>query len=594
MFYDFEVLSNCKDEITGRSYWCVVFIDYDSKKGKIIKNNEDELRRFYNLTKEYIYVGYNCRSYDQHIFKGLLLGMDAGYVNDKLIVEGKKGFEIVRDGFKIPFNNFDIMPNPPIGLKTLEGFMGSNIKESSVPFNIDRPLTDEEEKDLIRYCAHDVKETVKVFDIRRAEFDSQLAIIDTFDLSMNQFNKTKAQLAGFTLGAEKHPHRGDEFDMIVPDTLVLNKYKHVIDWYMNPENHNYKAKLKFHVKDSELILGYGGAHAAIPKYNAEGIILCADVASLYPSLMIEYGFMSRNVKDKDKYKLIRDERLRLKALKDPRQQPMKIILNSTYGALKDKFNPLYDPLQANNVCLAGQLLLLDLVEKVEDLCVVNNINTDGLFMTVKDRETVDKIKEIAAEWEKRTRLDLEWEEFSKIYQKDVNNYIIINDKGKYKSKGAWLKSLDDLDYDLPIVNKALVNYFTKNVPLEETINNCNELREFQKLVKVSSKYLYGLHGEERLYEKVLRVFADNRENAKGVFKVKLKMKDGLEQEVPEKIGNTPDKCFIDNDDIKGVKVPTYLDKNYYVELAKERLNNILGIPNRKKKKSKKDEQKNEK
>jgi hypothetical protein len=71
-------------------------------------------------------------------------------------------------------------------------------------------------------------------------------------------------------------------------------------------------------------------------------------------------------------------------------------------------------------------------------------------------------------------------------------------------------------------------------PLEETINTCNELREFQKVVKVSSLFLYGLHGEHRLNDRVLRVFADKRENAQGVFKVKLKTKDGIEQEVAEK------------------------------------------------------------
>lgn len=581
IFYDFEVFSKCKDELTGRSYWCAVFIDYETKKGKIIKNDEDELWKFYNATKNSIFVGYNCRQYDQFIFKGLLLGMDAGYINDQLILHGKKGYEVVKQSYKIPLNNFDIMPNPPVSLKTLEGFMGSNIKESSVPFDIDRPLTEQEEKEILMYCIHDVRETIKVFDAKREEFDSQLSIINTFNLEMEHFNKTKAQLAAHILEAEKHPHRGDEFNMTIPNTLVLNKYSHVVDWYKNSDNHNYKSKLVLNVKHCELVLGYGGAHGAIPNYQADGIILCADVASLYPSLIIEYNYMSRNVKNKDKYRQIRDERLRLKALKDPRQQPMKIILNSKYGALKDQFNPLYDPLQANNVCLAGQLLLLDLVEKVEDLCVVSNINTDGIFMTVKDRDTVNKIKDIASEWEKRTRLQLEWDEYSKIYQKDVNNYILIKNDGTYKSKGAYVKKLNDLDYDLPIVNKALINYFVNGVPVEETINNCNELREFQKIVKVSNKYLYALHGDKKLKEKVLRVFASKNEDNPGVFKAKLKIKDGVEQEVPDKVANTPDHCFINNDDIKGVEVPDYLDKEYYIDLARKRLNDFLGISNKK-------------
>lgn len=67
---------------------------------------------------------------------------------------------------------------------------------------------------------------------------------------------------------------------------------------------------------------------------------------------------------------------------------MKIVLNSTYGILKDKNNPLYDPLMSNNVCVTGQLLLLDLIEKVEPYCQLIQSNTDGIYMLVKNMETV--------------------------------------------------------------------------------------------------------------------------------------------------------------------------------------------------------------
>jgi hypothetical protein len=241
----------------------------------------------------------------------------------------------------------------------------------------------------------------------------------------------------------------------------------------------------------------------------------------------------------------------------------------------------------NNVCLSGQLLLLDLIEKLEPYCKLIQSNTDGVFIKVEKESDIDLVKKVAKEWETRTRLDLEWERFSKIYQKDVNNYIIIDENGKYKSKGAYVKKLNNLDYDLPIVNKALINYFTKGIEIEQTINECNQLREFQKVVKVSRLYLHALHGDVQLPEKVLRVFADKREDAKGVFKLKLKMKDGIEQEVAEKIGNTPDRCFIDNDDVKEKIVPEYLDKDYYIEIARKRLNDFLGIKNERKKKVKK-------
>ncbi|WP_025909319.1 DNA polymerase [Priestia flexa] len=576
IFYDFEVF---------KENWMVVIIDYDTKKGKVIIDDVDMLKKYYNHFKKDIWIGYNSRGYDQYILKGLLLGFNPSFINKRIIEDGVKGHNVVREAYKIPLNNFDISTGFH-SLKQLEGFMGSRIKETSVPFDIDRPLTTDEINEVIDYCIHDVKQTIEVFENKQEEFDSQLALIEAFDLNMSMFTKTKAQLSAHIIDADKQPNRGDEFNLSFPDTLKVEKYKHIVDWYKDPENMDYSKKLKVDVAGVPHIFAWGGIHGAIPKYKDEGLILCCDVASLYPSIMIEYGYISRNVKDPNKYTRIRDTRLKLKAEKNPMQLPYKIVLNATYGAMKDQYNPLYDPLMANNVCLTGQLLLLDLIEKLEPYCKLIQSNTDGVFMKVEKEEDIDIIKEVAREWEERTRLDLEWELFDKVYQKDVNNYVIIDKEGKYKSKGAYVKKLNNLDYDLPIVNKALIDYFTKNIPVEETIKTCDELRDFQKIVKVSSKYMYALHGENKLPEKVLRVFASKEEGAPGVFKMKLKMKDGIEQEVAEKIGNTPDSCFIYNDDVKGVKVPDHLDKDYYIEVAQKRLNDFLGIPNKRKTKKK--------
>ncbi|EWH19971.1 DNA polymerase [Bacillus haynesii] len=567
IFFDFEVFKH---------NWMVVLIDYDSKKGKVIVDNIDELKRFYSLFKDDIWIGYNSRMYDQYILKGILLGMNPHFISKRIIEDNVKGFNVVREGYKIPLNNFDITTGFH-SLKQLEGFMGSRIKETSVPFDIDRPLTPDEIKEVIDYCIHDVKQTIEVFDNKKEEFESQLALIEAFNLKMSMFTKTKAQLSAFILGAEKHENRGDEFALRFPDTLKVEKYKHIVDWYKEPENLDYKKKLKVNVAGVPHIFAWGGLHGAIPKYKDEGIILCCDVASLYPSIMIEYGYISRNVRDSLKYTEIRDTRLELKRKKDPKQAPYKIVLNSTYGAMKDQYNPLYDPLMANNVCLAGQLLLLDLIEKIEPYCKLIQSNTDGLFMKVEKEADINIIKKVANEWENRTRLTLEWDVYEKIYQKDVNNYIIIDGNQNYKSKGAYVKKLNNLDYDLPIVNKAMIEYFTKNIPVEETINNCNRLREFQKIVKVSNKYKYALHGEEKLPEKVLRVFASKNEDAEGVFKVK-------NEERIEKIANTPEKCFIDNDDVKIKEIPSYLDKEYYISVAKKRIDDFLKTPKKGKKK----------
>lgn len=565
IFYDFEVF---------KYDWLVVLKNTDDRSTTIIHNNPEKMKSFYETHKNNIWCGFNSRHYDQYILKAILCDMDPYEVSQFIVEKKQPGWKYSKLFMRIPFNNFDIMTDRYRGLKELEGFMGSNIKETSVPFDIDRPLTEQEIQEVIEYCNHDVEQTMEVFLHRIEEFESHMGLIKMFKLPLSYIGKTKAQITAAILEAKKID-RNDEFDIQFPDTLRIEKYKHVLEWYKKPENRDYEKSLTTQIAGVEHVFAWGGLHGAIPNYQGEGIFLSIDVASYYPALMIEYGFLSRNVPNPDKYTQMRNERLKLKAEKNPMQQPLKIVLNSTYGAMKDKYNQLYDPRQANNVCVAGQLLLLDLIEKLEGACELIQSNTDGLIVKVSRRRHINRVKSICAEWEKRTRMILEFEEFSRIYQKDVNNYILVRSDGSYKSKGAYVKKLNNLDYDLPIVNKAIVNYFIHGIEPEVTIYNCNQLKEFQKIVKISNKYLYGLHGDKKLNEKVLRVFASRRRSDPGVYKVK----DENGKYRIEKIANTPERCFIENGDISNMEIPRKLDRRWYIETAWKRIKEFLGETN---------------
>ena len=564
LFYDFEVFSHD---------WLVVIKDTDTRTTHKILNDPDALREIYEMNKNNIWVGYNSRSYDQYIFKGILLGMDPKKINDHIIVKNLGGWQYSRAFNQIQFYNFDIMTDKFKGLKQLEGFMGNDIRETTVDFNIDRKLTSKEIEETFFYCNHDVEQTMKVFINRKEEFDSQMNLIKTFKLPLKYINKTKAQLSAIILEADKREH-DDEFEITIVDTLKVKKYKSIVNWYRNPVNLDYKKKLEIEVADVIHLFGWGGLHGARVKYQDEGIFINSDVTSFYPSLMIEYGFLSRNVRHAEKFKEIYDIRVELKKEgKKKEQAPYKIVLNSTYGASKDKYNNLFDPLQANNVCINGQLLLLDLIEHVTDKIPGAKLiqsNTDGVMFKLPNKETIDVYKDVCREWETRTRMGLEHDLIKKVIQKDVNNYIIVMDNGKIKSKGAYVKSLNSLDYDLPIVNKALMEYFISGIPVEETINNCNDLIEFQKVVKVSSKYKCSLYGDQVLNENILRVFASRSRRDPGVYKLKK------DKDTKDKIGGTPERCFIENGDIKGIKVPRKLDKQWYIDTAKKRIKDFVG------------------
>ena len=555
LFYDFEVFTHD---------WLVVIMDTDTHKTSHIINDRKALISFYEQHKANIWCGYNSRSYDQYILKSILLDFNPKEVNDWIIKDHKPAWQYSSLFNKIQLFNYDVMTDRGHSLKQLEGFLGNNIKETSVPFDIDRKLTAAEIQETIKYCTSDVMNTINVFIQRKEEFTSQMSLIKTFNLPLQYIGKTKPQLSAIILGASRREYN-DEFDITIPDTLKIKKYQYIVDWYKNPENRNYEKSLETEVAGVPHIFAWGGVHGAIEKYKGEGLFINCDVQSLYPSIMIEYGYLSRNVSEPKKYAEIKRTRLKLKKEKNPMQAPYKIVLNSTYGAMKDKYNQLYDPLMANNVCITGQLLLLDLIEHIEPYCKLIQSNTDGLFLKVNSEDDIKIIQGVAHEWEIRTRLNLEWDTFSKIFQKDVNNYVVIHEDGSYKSKGAYVKKLSTLDNDLPIVNRSLIDYFTKGIPVQETINNCNDLLQFQKVVKASSKYKCAMYGNTILNERCLRVFASRSRNEKGVYKLKAEGKN------PEKFAGTPERCFILNGDIKGMDIPRKLDRKWYIETALKRL-----------------------
>ncbi|HDR7000658.1 TPA: hypothetical protein QCW13_004001 [Bacillus cereus] len=558
LFYDFEVFAND---------WLVVIADTDNQSEKVFVNNEQALIDYYHEHKNDIWIGYNSRHYDQFILKAIICGFTPQAINEWIIIDHQPGWKFYKDFWKIQLYNFDVMTNKFRSLKQLEGFQGHDIRETSVSFNIRRELTEEEIEEVIKYCRHDVHETMHIFMETITEFESQVELLKMFNLPLRNISKTKAQLSAFILDA-KQPAvpRDDEFDFIFPDTLQINKYTEVLDFYK--ENKDYNKVFELNVAGVPHLFAWGGLHGARNNYYGEGYFLNIDVESYYPALMIEYDYLSRNVKDPVKFREIRDTRLKYKAAKDKRQAPLKIVINGTYGAMKDKYNGLYDPLMANNVCIAGMTLLLDLIEKLEPHCEIIQSNTDGVLVKLRHYDDYDLIDDICYEWEQRTRMGLEFDEFVKVIQKDVNNYILVDADGNYKSKGAYVKKLNPLDYDLPIVNEAVVNYFVKGIDPEETIFNCTELMKFQKIVKISSKYSHARYGTRRMNEKVFRVFASVDENDKQLCKVK----DG----VAEKIAYVPQRCFIMNDDLDGKEIPSKLDYWWYWTLANKRIDDFLG------------------
>ena len=619
IFYDFEVFKHD---------WLAVFVDVTRKTEQVIVNNPDELKALYEANTSNIWVGFNNRHYDQYIMKGILLGLDPKRINDWIIVQKREGWQFSSVFNKIPMTNYDVMPNPPVGLKTMEGFLGSNIKETGVPFDIDRKLTKAEIEETIKYCRHDVEQTIKVFLEKIDEFNAMHGIVQAFPdmVSLANIGDSEARITAKVLGCVRK-NFNDEFDYFFLPCLRLNKYKYVQDWFEEKRKEalsldlqncdKYDKQLWYKTQNLDTVVagiphsfGFGGLHgAASTPIHKTGQILHVDVNNYYPSMLIAWGLVTRAATN-DNYTQVYKTRKALKKgqvaaakagdkaeakrLKKA-QLPYKKMLNALSGGMKDETNPAYDPRNNNCMCINGQLMLLDLIEHLEVIPGFELIqsNTDGLIIWIPDTdEAFEMVDDICWEWEQRCSTEyceilLELDNISEIYQKDVNNYLWIGSDGGVERIGAYVKELSAVDNDLPILNKALVDYMVHKTPVEQTINQCDDLIMFQKIVKLSEKYDWvehehcipvitkkGVRVIREIYEypekvkytyKSYRVFASNSQDDGRLLRRKKVKPKG------EKFGNTPDHCFICNDDVCGVKVPTNLDKSWYIELARKRL-----------------------
>ena len=555
-FYDFEVFVHD---------WCVTIINPIEKIMTVIVNDVGALKRYYKKHQDQFWVGYNSRNYDTFIMKGLLLGMNPKKVNDDIIVRNMKGWQINREFKNVKFLNFDIYTKN--SLKTLEGFMGNDIRETEVDFNLQRKLTPQEIRQTIKYNIHDVEQTIEVFRRNIYLYESQIQLIETFGMDIELIGATQAQLTAKILECEKLEHN-DEFDIEIVPTLHLKKYVYAKEWFEDENNLDYKKSFSMNICGVPHQFGWGGLHGCPEEpLHIKGRLFHVDVNSYYPSQIIRYDFMTRNSRNPKRYEGIYKYRLQLKAEgKKKEQAPYKIVLNGAYGMMKDKYSLAYDPKMANNICINGQLMLTDLLEHLEPYITLIQSNTDGLIIQVEDdEEKINKVMNICHRWEHRTGMGLGFDEITEIFQKDVNNYVFRFASGKLERKGAYVMELDDLNNDLPIVNKALVDYMMNGIAVEETIENCDEIKQFQKIVKVSSNYEGAWHNGEYLHDKTFRVFAskDKKDTYLGKFKYK--------GATIEKFGNTSDNSFIINEDVNNMKVTKKLDKQWYINLAKQRL-----------------------
>ena len=536
-----------------------------------------------------VLCGYNFRDYDSHILKAILLDWspeEVHHVSETII------FNDDRSRVWALFQGEPWIDLPPIidlfhdivprkGLKEIEANIGMDIVESSVPFDIARPLTPAEREESERYCFHDIEATEALYELR---FDYLKAKTDLCKMSgvdpLTMLKHTNARIVSEVLEAERMPsppYEKYEIPANVDRTAIPESVVTYVEQINTDNCADESVKLEFMFHGCPTTFGLGGIHAAIPAYketaSEDRVILIQDISSYYPSLIINNGYMSRAVPDTSLYKRFYDMRMEAKAKGDKATaEAAKLVLNTTFGAMKDTYNKMYDPMMATRVCVSGELYILDLIEQlhraVGDALTVIQLNTDGWVISLP-RTALSDVERAVGAWQARTGFTVDTDEVEVIVQANVNNYVMRFVEGGIKAKGGVVARHAGGDFksnSATIIDKAVVDYLLDGTPIKQTVEECDQLERFQIVAKMGSTFQSMVHvvdGCEVEAQRVNRVYATTDERYGGIFKRKL---EHGEEVARSKVPLTPERCLIDNEN-RGL---TTLDKSWYVALAKKK------------------------
>lgn len=573
--------------------WIYVAKNYETKQYHIFHNDSQALADF--ISEYGIYVGFNSKNYDKHIVKGVVGGLDnisIKLLSDYLVNEGNPYEHTELSTVRYNFNDVDLRNDMQqgISLKAYEGHMGMDITESSVPFDVDHPLTPTELDEMIRYCIKDVDATESLLDIRLPYLRTKLNLgYRTHMLPHFSMSLTNAKLVAKLLGAVRREWTdGREYEYPVNlDKSIIPKQ--ILDFFDQikdltiPDEVLFKRALEIDIGGMKTKYAWGGVHGSLTKYYEEAtatrVIQNRDVSSLYPSLVIIYDYLSRNVRDKTIFKNMRDERIEAKHRGDKQTaNDLKLPLNTVTGAQENKYNDLYDAKQTRSLRISGQLFLtvlaIRLIKECKTIRLIN-LNTDGIAYSV-DKEELPIVDRICSEWEKETEFELETDEIQKIFVKDVNNLLIVKTNNEVKTVGGYLnygvsnKGAFGIRNNMNVVAKALKAYLVDGTPVEQTINEDNDIFDYQIIAKAGSKYSRAFQivdGVEVPVQKVNRVYASKDTSLGLLYKVKR------ENGQVAKIENLPPHCIIDN---KNELTIDDIDKSWYVAVAKKRITDFIG------------------
>lgn len=540
MIYDIEVFPN--------TFHCVLLNTDNEELYKFEiserKNQIRELVQFFTNPK-YLLCGYNNKHYDDVVINYIIDYIDIMLCKSiydvtlslfnlsQTIINLEDGniSKIKKWKYANYFESMDLLTmmfssKLRVGLKSMQITMQyQNVQEYSGDFGSFLPKDKIDE--MISYNINDVKSTYSLFNylVKNGDIDLRLFIEQEYGfnaLSMDsvKFGETliakkvceelhinKRQLEQMRSPMDNIPLK----DVILPfiryknpkfqEALEDMKKQVVSSKNKKPGEKNYENK--FVVSGVRYSIGVGGIHSLnepriyVPKEDE--YLGHLDVASMYPSFIVRYGWFPRHLGKAGLavYTQIYHERIQAKhSGQKQKNLALKLTLNSVTGKMQQETSWMYDPFSVFKIRINGQLILLMLADLLlQHSCEIVQVNTDGVMFIAK-KAYKDAIMESVAKLEQLTKLSFEADSYEAFYQFAVNDYFGVVD-GFSQSRNPKLIEKKGMFITEPVLGKglaptiipeAVINYFVFNIPVEDTIRNCDDIRKFLMSQRVDKKF----------------------------------------------------------------------------------------------------------
>ena len=641
LVYDIEVFQNIfhcaiKDTETGK----ITLFEISNRKNQLqelveffkeFENVEGSWNNSYTTDYQFntnkIFAGYNNIHYDNPIINYIIdyynVMKDKTYIEicksifnlSKTILNSKEGEEGIWKKWKYQqwFESFDLLTmlystQLRVGLKEMQVTMQyPNVQEFVYDWDI--PLVESKFDEMIQYNINDVESTSELLDRCKKDIELRIAIEDEYGVRvlskdgvnigmkiitqkyLEKTGKTWWDIKDLRSPMDKIPLKDVILPFVKYDSPIL---KDMLDTLkkqtVSPGRKGYEYKFIFN--NLRYTIGVGGIHSVndpeiiIPKED-EYLIDC-DVASLYPSMLIQHKFYPKHLGPEflEIYSKIREERLEAKHNGDKvKNETLKFALNGLSGNLQNEHNFCYSPFAVMQIRVNGQLLLLMLAEKLVEIgCKIIQANTDGLFLICK-KNKYEEYQKVCKEWEKLTKLELEEDRFEAMYQYAINDYIAVKegyhktkDKKLIKTKGMFITEvLLGKGLSPKIIPEAIINYFVDNIPVEETIKSCRDIRKFLKAEKTGKQWT--VEYNDKIQQRINRFYVSNN----GYYLWKFKTDSGVKeyQNMLKGYAVTLHNTFYSDEDLqwKYAQGETFesiydINYNYYISQCKKIINDI--------------------